>query len=136
MFLGVKLHPTRDTSFSGFAALICSSRRPHKQTNLDDILITSRDREEHEQHLTVLFDRLQKHGLVLKLEKCLFGVPEIDFLGHHVSRHGIIPLTSRVQAIKDVPAPTTVKELERFIGMVNFYNIFIPHAHSELKSLF
>ena len=56
---------------------------------LDDILVASKAQEEHKQHLLALFDRLQAHGLVIKLEKCQFGVPEIDFLGHRVNKGGI-----------------------------------------------
>ena len=56
---------------------------------LDDILVASKNREEHKQHLVILFDRLQTHGLVIKLEKCQFGMDEINFLGHCVDKDGI-----------------------------------------------
>ena len=56
---------------------------------LDDILIASESATEHKEHLRILFDRLEEHGLVVKKEKCLFGVSEIDFLGHRVDSNGI-----------------------------------------------
>ena len=59
---------------------------------LDDILVASKNKEEHKRHLLTLFDRLQEHGLVIKLEKCEFGVTQIDFLGHRVDENGIRPL--------------------------------------------
>merc|ERR1712051_232485 len=103
---------------------------------LDDILVASRTPEEHKHHLQVLFDRLQDHGLVIKPEKCQFGVPEIDFLGHRVDKNGILPLPEKVKAIQTYPKPVDVKGLERFIGMVNFYHGFIFHAAHALRPLY
>ena len=59
---------------------------------LDDILIASESETQHLEHLRLLFDRLEENGLKVKAEKCLFGVTEIDFLGHRVSKDGILPL--------------------------------------------
>ena len=103
---------------------------------LDDILIASESAAEHKEHLTVLFDRLEEHGLVVKKEKCLFGVSEIDFLGHRVDSNGIRPLPSKVKAIADFPTPAQISELERFIGMVNFYHMFVPRAAEMMKPLY
>ena len=55
---------------------------------LKDILIASESKAKHKEHLQLLFDRLAEHGLVVKTEKCVFGVEEIDFLGHRVSSAG------------------------------------------------
>ena len=79
---------------------------------LDDILVASESEEQHVKHLTALFDRLEDNGLVVKVEKCLLGVPEIDFLGHKVSRDGILPLPAKVRAISNFPTPKTVTALE------------------------
>ena len=76
---------------------------------MDDILVASRNKKEHKLHLSTLFDRLQAHGLVIKLEKCKFGVAEIDFLGHRVSKDGIRPLQSKVDAVRNFPKPINVK---------------------------
>ena len=103
---------------------------------LDDILIASESATEHKEHLRVLFDRLEEHGLVVKKEKCLFGVSEIDFLGHQVDSNGIRPLPTKVKAIADFPTPSEVAELERFIGMVNFYHMFVPRAAEMMKPLY
>ena len=61
---------------------------------------------------------------------------EIDFLGHAVDKHGIKPLASKVTAIKEFPKPTNVKALQRFVGMVNFYHSFVPHATEMLRPLY
>jgi hypothetical protein len=65
----------------------------------DDVIIGSRSMSEHLQHVRTLFQRLQAAGLVINREKCVFGVPEVDFLGNHVSAAGVSPTASRVTAI-------------------------------------
>ena len=84
----------------------------------------------------MLFDRLEENGLVVKTKKCILGVSEIDFLGHRVSKDGILPLPAKVRAISSFPAPTTVTSFEKFVGMVNFYHIFVPKAAEVMKPLY
>ena len=103
---------------------------------LDDILIASKSETQHLEHLGLLFDQLEKNGLVVKAEKCLLGVPEIDFLGHRVSKDGILPLPAKVKAISNFPTPKTVTSLEQFVGMVNFYHVFVPKAAEVMKPLY
>ena len=103
---------------------------------LDDILVASETETQHVEHLGLLFDRLEENGLVVKVEKCLLGVPEIDFLGHRVSRDGILPLPTKVKVISNFPAPTTIQALEQFVGMVNFYHVFVPGAAEVMKPLY
>ena len=103
---------------------------------LDDILVASESVSQHREHLKILFDRLEKYGLVIKVEKCKFGVPKIEFLGHEVNKHGIRPLSSKVEAIQRYSQPTTAKSLQRFLGMVNFYHGFIPRAAELARPLY
>lgn len=95
---------------------------------LDDFLIFSPDEETHEDHLRQLFTRLKEYGIVINPSKCVFGVPEVKFLGYHISAEGTKPLETKVEAIQSFPTPKTVKELRRFLGMINFYRRFIPQA--------
>lgn len=95
---------------------------------LDDFLIFSKDEQTHVEHLRQIFARLQEFGMVINGAKCVFGAPEVTFLGYTVSSAGIKPLDTKVQAIKQFPLPRNVKELRRFLGMVNFYRRFIPGA--------
>lgn len=97
-------------------------------TYLDDFLIFSRDKETHTEHLRQIFTRLQEFGMVINTSKCVFAVPEVKFLGYMVSSAGIKPLNDKVQAIREFPIPKNVKELRRFLGMLNFYRRFIPNA--------
>ena len=87
---------------------------------VDDILVASRNEEEHKAHLRQLFERLRDHGLVINVAKCQFGCAVIDFLGHHISRHGATPLPDKVEAVSQFKQPVTVKGLQEFLGMVNF----------------
>lgn len=95
---------------------------------LDDILVSSVDEKEHSDHLRALFDRLERHGVVINVAKCVFGVSEIDFLGFTISADGIRPPASRIKAIMDYTRPKTVKQLRRFLGSLNFYRRFVPKA--------
>ena len=74
--------------------------------------------------------------VVIKPEKCQFGVAEIDFLGHTVNYLGIRPLPAKVKAITEYPKPVEVKALERFVGMVNFYHWCMANAARILKPLY
>lgn len=95
---------------------------------IDDILIASSSKEEHEQHLRIVFERLREYGLTINWSKCVFGQKEITFLGHLVTPEGIKPLPEKIQTILDFPKPTVAHELRRFISICNFYRRFIPSA--------
>lgn len=95
---------------------------------IDDILLFSESEEQHKQHLRQLFQRLDDYGMLINTSKCVFGKPSVTFLGYTVSAAGVQPLESKVQAIQEFPTPKTVKELRRFLGMINFYRRFIPGA--------
>ena len=102
---------------------------------LDDILIASRTEAEHGAHIREVLSRLQKYGVTLNVDKCLFGRAELSFLGHWVSREGIQPLSEKVQAIVDFPAPTSLKKLRRFLGMVNHYRRFLKGCAALIAPL-
>ncbi|KAG7301804.1 hypothetical protein JYU34_014833 [Plutella xylostella] len=95
---------------------------------IDDILVSSATEEEHKQHLHLLFQKLKEYGMLINTSKCVFGQSEVKFLGYTVSAAGIRPLDLKVQAIKDYPPPRNIKELRRFLGMMNFYRRFIKEA--------
>lgn len=95
---------------------------------IDDILIASFSYDQHKEHLQIIFDRLNKYGLVINLEKCVFAKNSVTFLGHTVSAAGVTPLLDKIAAIKSISLPQTVCELRRFLGMCNFYRRFLPNA--------
>ncbi|GBN92271.1 Transposon Ty3-G Gag-Pol polyprotein [Araneus ventricosus] len=95
---------------------------------VDDILIASKNHEDHYQHLKTLFSRLDEYGLCINVSKCIFGTSTIGFLGFNLSENGIKPLPDKVKCILDFPKPDTSIQLRRFLGMFNFYRCFIPKA--------
>lgn len=103
-------------------------------TYMDDIAIASRDIETHKQHVRKVFERLREFGLTINTAKCVFAQPQISFLGHVVSKHGISPLPDKVKCIKEYPQPTVSGEMSKFLGMINFYHLMIPHA-AEAQSI-
>ena len=103
---------------------------------MDDVLVASRTMDEHKEHFRVLFRRLADHDLVVSPTKCQFGQTKIEFLGHTVSKDGIEPLPEKVAAIAQFPKPSSTEELKRFLGMINFYNRFIPGAAEIMKPLY
>lgn len=100
---------------------------------IDDLLIASRSRQEHEEHLRTLFIRLEEYGVVINVVKCKFGQTSVTFLGYTVSAEGVQPLEDKVEAIQRFPPPQTVKDLRRFLGMINFYRRFLKNA-AELQA--
>jgi len=107
----------------------------HTFAYLDDDAVYSRSQEEHWTHLRELFTILAANGLALNLDKCVFAVAELDFLGHRVSAAGVTPLQENVQVIIDFPPPQDCKALQRFLGMINFYRRFLPGIAGTLKPL-
>ena len=116
-----------DTVFQGISCVF---------VYLDDVLVASDSEQQHIEDLHTVFTRLKNFGLVIRLEKCVFGVSAIDFLGHNVSKAGSVPLPSKVDAIKDFPRPKLVKNLQEFLGMVNFYHRFLPGVAKILQPLY
>ncbi|BHF77222.1 hypothetical protein SprV_0502032600 [Sparganum proliferum] len=108
---------------------------PFVYAYIDDILVASSTAEEHMEHLATVFDRLQQFGVVLNPSKCAFGVSSLEFLGHLVDSHGIRPLPSKVAAIRDFPPPISKRQLQRFLGMVNFYRQFLPNCADTILPL-
>ena len=95
---------------------------------MDDILIASKDADTYQKHLHLLFQQLQKYRLVLNVSKYQFGLESLDFLGHHITCSGITPLQEKVEAVAHFPQPSTIKGLQEFVEMANFYHRFIPSA--------
>ena len=108
---------------------------PSAYTYIDDVLIASATPEQHLQDLRSVFERLATHGIVINPNKCLFGVNELDFLGHHIDQHGITPLSEKVQAVSDFPQPQSQRQLRQFVGLVNFYHRFLPHCADLMQPL-
>ncbi|XP_072934931.1 uncharacterized protein [Epargyreus clarus] len=95
---------------------------------VDDILVYSPNEELHKEHLRILFKRLQDYGVVVNPSKCALGAKEVVFLGYGISADGTRPPQDRIQGILDFTPPKTVQGMRRFLGMLNYYRRFVPHA--------
>ena len=92
---------------------------------LDDILIFSDDEESHERHVRQVLEKLGRHRLYAKLEKCTFHTRVVDFVGFVISPDGVSMEAERVSTIADWPPPTTHRDVQVFLGFANFYRRFI-----------
>ena len=96
---------------------------------IDDVLIYSKTKEQHDKHVRLVLDRLREHSLYAKRSKCSFFQSEVEFLGFVVGRNGISMENSKVKAVLDWPAPENRKQLMSFLGLANYYRKFVKdHA--------
>ena len=92
--------------------------------------------EDHLKNLATVLGTLEEKGLTLKKEKCKFFMKEIKNLGHIISKEGIRVDPDKYDAISNAPAPKNVKELQGFIGGINYYSKFIPKMAQICKPLY
>jgi hypothetical protein len=92
---------------------------------IDDILVYSRSEEEHEEHLRLALQRLREHRLYTKLSKCEFWMKQVAFLGHVISKEGISVDPRNVQDVLSWNVPTSVGDIQSFLGLAGYYRRFI-----------
>src|SRR5699024_9985261 len=76
--------------------------------------------------LEAVFERLTSAGLRVNREKCQFAVKRIDFLGFQISADGRQPSSEKTEAMRSFPTPTSAKDVQRFIGLTNYFRSLIP----------
>ncbi|KAG1937540.1 retrotransposable element [Pimephales promelas] len=102
---------------------------------LDDILVTGVNQESHLKTLDEVLARLKEAGLRLKRGKCMFLADEVEYLGHRVDAQGLHPMAIKVKAIEEAPEPSNVAELKAYLGLLNYYNKFLPNLATLLAPL-
>ena len=102
---------------------------------LDDILVFSKNLEEHKHHVRLVLEKLQQWKLYAKLEKCFFHQHEIEFLGYIIGPDGIKMCSDKTSSIKDWPTPSTITQVQSFLGFANFYCRFIYNYSKIAKPL-
>ncbi len=102
---------------------------------MDDSRVGSPDRQTHLHHLEAFFKALAANGLAINLEKCVFATPSLEILGHMISAIGAAPTADHTAEIKNWPPPQDIKQLQCFLGMVNFYRRFLPKCAQILEPL-
>lgn len=101
----------------------------------DNIYVSGRTREEHDKNLEEVLKRLQEKGLTVKFEKCKFAVSCVDFLGFKLDKSGLRVSESKTKAVREMKAPSDVKELQSFLGAINHYSSFIKNLSIIISPL-
>ncbi|GJS95605.1 putative reverse transcriptase domain-containing protein [Tanacetum coccineum] len=92
---------------------------------IDDILIYSKNKKEHEEHLKQILELLKKEELYAKFSKCEFWIPKVQFLGHVIDSEGIHVDPAKIESIKDWTSPKSPTEIRQFLGLAGYYRRFI-----------
>jgi hypothetical protein len=103
---------------------------------MDDILIYSPSLELHLNHLNQVLTTLKQNKFYLRIDKCAFGLKEIEYLGHIVNQNGIKPTQKKIKAVMDWPIPTNITELRQFLGFTNYYRKHIKHYSEYCKPFY
>ncbi|GJX46002.1 putative reverse transcriptase domain-containing protein [Tanacetum coccineum] len=102
---------------------------------IDDILIYSRNKEEHANHLRIILELLRKEKLYAKFSKCDFWINIVQFLRHVIHSQGIHVDPAKIEAVKNWASPTTPTEVRQFLGLAGYYRRFIKKNSKIAKSL-
>ncbi|GJT41243.1 putative reverse transcriptase domain-containing protein [Tanacetum coccineum] len=92
---------------------------------IDDILIYSKNKQEHEEHLKLILELLKKEQLYAKFSKCEFWIPKVQFLGHVIDSQGIHVDPAKIESVKDWASPKSATEIHQFLGLAGYYRRFI-----------
>ena len=92
---------------------------------LNDIIVFSKTWEEHLECLEGVFQRLREAKLKLGAMKCMLAAPEVSYLGHRVTRASLLPDPALLKAIREIPTPQDVKEVQSFLGLASYYQQYM-----------
>ena len=102
---------------------------------IDDILVYSKTREEHVDHLRSILATLREHQLYAKFSKCEFWLEKVAFLGHFVSKNGVEVDPAKIEAVKNWPVPKNVTEVRSFLGLARYYRRFVKDFSKIAKPM-
>ena len=98
---------------------------------IDDILVTTKgDWNDHLEKLDKVLQRLGEAGLQVNADKSFFGKTETEYLGFWITREGVRPVSKKVEALKNLKPPCNIKQLRRFMGLINYYrDMWVRRSH-------
>jgi hypothetical protein len=102
---------------------------------IDDILVFSKTKEEHEKHLRFVLEKLRSNKLYAKFSKCEFWLTKVSFLGHVISAGGVLVDPSKVKDVLNWMPPTTTSEIQSFLGLAGYYHRFIKDFSKIAKPM-
>lgn len=102
---------------------------------VDDILVFSKNDEEHKRHIKIILEKLEETGLKLNIEKCQFLKKEVKYLGYIINKVGISVDVARLEEVKNYPAPKNLRTLRGFLGVMNYYKKFIPEYSDKTVAI-
>ena len=108
---------------------------PQMQCILDDMIISGKTEQDHLNNLEMVLSRLHKHGLRANSSKCEFFHDKIEFCGHEISQDGLHKSQKKIGAVVNAPHPENVSQVRSFIGLINYYQHFLPNLSTLLQPL-
>ena len=108
---------------------------PQVQCILDDMIISGKTEQDHLNNLEMVLSRLHKHGLRANSSKCEFFHDKIEFCGHEISQDGLHKSQKKIGAVVNAPHPENVSQVRSFIGLINYYQHFLPNLSTLLQPL-
>jgi hypothetical protein len=102
---------------------------------IDDILVYSETKEEHEEHLRLVLEKLRANQLYAKFSKCEFWLTEVAFLGHVISAGGVSVHPGKVKDVLNQKPTTDVLEIRSFLGLAGYYRRFIQDFSKIAKPM-
>jgi hypothetical protein len=102
---------------------------------IDDIVVYNDTVEEHQIHLQIVFEQLKAHGLRLHPGKCKFFQENVEYLGHVIYPGGLGVQQAKVEAIAHIPRPMDVSRVRAFMGLANYYRMYVKGFSAMVKPL-
>ena len=102
---------------------------------IDDILVYSKSKKEHEEHLRILLEMLREKKIYDKFSKCEFWLDAVSFLGHVVFKDGVMVDPSKIETVKNWVRPTNMSEIRSFVGLASYYRQFVKGFSSIASQL-
>ena len=92
---------------------------------IDDILVYSKSKKEHEEHLRIVLGMLREKKLYAKFSKCEFWLDSVSFLGHVVSKDGVMVDPSKIETVRNWVRPTNMSDVRSIVGLASYYRRFV-----------